>query len=62
MSAVTLIFERYRHLARLLSDAAWLPATFEGHILRDLWLAILQTAEQEEAKVPGIIPSAPKRV
>ena len=62
MSAVTLIFERYRHLDRLLSDAAWLPATFEGHILRDLWLAIRQTAEQEEAKVPGIIPSAPKRV
>ena len=61
MNVTTLIFERYRHLDRLLSDADWLPATFEGHILRDLWLAIRQTADQEGAKVPRIIPSAPKR-
>ena len=61
MSAASLIFERYRYLDHLLSDAAWLPATFEGYILRDLWLAIRQTAEQEGTKVPRIIPRAPKR-
>jgi len=61
MSAAILMFERYRHLDHLLSDAAWLTATFEGHILRDLWLAIRQTVDEEGATVPRIIPSAPKR-
>lgn len=50
--SVTGAWQRYAHLDHLLSDAAWLPATFEAHILRDLWLTIRERAREEGAKVP----------
>ena len=42
------VYEKYKHLDRLLSDPEWLPKSFESYILRDLWCSI---RDEQAAKV-----------
>ena len=34
------VWKKYEHLDQLISDKEWLPETFQGRIILDLWLAI----------------------
>ncbi len=34
------VFEKYKHLDRLLIDKEWLPGNWQGRILYDLWQVI----------------------
>jgi len=48
------VFEKYKHLDQLLSDRKWLPDTFIGSILFDLWQAVKVNQEAvSESSVEG---------
>lgn len=34
------VYEKYKHLDKLLSDKDWIPNTIQGKIIYDLWSAI----------------------
>jgi len=44
------IYEKYKHLDKLLSDKEWLPDTFQGSILYDLWQAIKNLRKEKVSK------------
>ena len=55
------VFEKYKHLDQLLSDREWLPDTFIGSILFDLWQAakVNQEAVSESGvEAPGCYSKA----
>jgi len=52
MSKIQEVYDRYRHLDRLLSDRALLPEGFIGEILRDLWQAAREDATDHPPPEP----------
>ena len=34
------VYEKYKHMDKLLSDKDWLPNTIQGQIIYDLWNVI----------------------
>ena len=46
------VYDKYRHLDRLLSDTEWLGEdNFRSSILHDLWLAVRAEALKQQAAV-----------
>lgn len=50
MSMIQAVYERYKHLDYLLRDPQWMPATPQGVMLRECWVAICEAVRRAEAQ------------